>query len=94
MVVAKSVVLEQKIEEYKKLSKIMMEESRKEKGNLSYTLYQGVEDFCCFTVIEFWKNQESLNNHKISTHFATIVPKINLLRTNSEIHIYKEVKFE
>lgn len=94
MVVAESIVLEQKVEEYKKLSKIMVEESRKEKGNLSYTLYQDVEDFHCFTVIEFWKDQESLDNHKISTHFAAIVPKMNLLRTNSEVHLYKEVKFE
>lgn len=94
MIVAKSVILEEKVEEFKKMSKIMIEESRKEDGNISYTLYQDIENLCCFTVIEFWKDKKSIDNHRITNHFTSIIPKINLLKSSSEICLYKEVKFE
>lgn len=94
-IVAKSVVLEEKIEEFKKLAKILVEQSRKEEGNVSYTLYQDIENRNAFTFIEFWKNQEAVAIHNSSKHFTTLVPQMNQLRTEpSKVFSYEEVEFE
>lgn len=92
-VVAKSVIKKECLEKYNSLVTKLIEETRKEKGNISYELYQDINNPCILTFIEEWSDEESLNLHLQSIHFTTIVPKLDLLRENeSEINIYRLIR--
>ena len=90
-IVAKCSVMEDKIQEYMELAKKMMEETRKEKGCINYTLYQDINDPKVFCFIEYWENQECLDGHNSSEHFLTLVPQLNKMRTESIINKFQEV---
>ena len=89
-VVAKSVVKKDCLERFKSIVTELIEETRKEKGNISYELYQDINNPCILTFIEEWSDEESLNLHMQTIHFTTIIPKLGLLRENeSEINVYR-----
>ncbi len=88
---ARGVVKEDKIEEYKEIATQMMNETRKEKGCINYTLFQDMNDPQVFCFIEHWENQECIDAHNSSAHFMELVPKMRELRLESSINFYKEV---
>ena len=67
--------------------------SREEKGNISYHLYQDINDDSHFTFIEEWQNQEAIDEHNQTKHFTTIVPQIKSFASKPSRAIkYKEVQ--
>jgi quinol monooxygenase YgiN len=91
-VVAKSEVKEGQIEAYQKLVEELVHETRKEKGCISYELFQDVQHHNIFTFIEAWENQDVLDRHMKSVHFQKIVPQMAQLREKpSEINVYRLV---
>lgn len=85
-------ILPQKLEENKKLIFKLIDETRKEKGNISYTLFSDIKNKGEFVLIEEWENQESLDNHFRTVHFVTIVPKIQKLQMKpSEVNVYERL---
>ncbi|MBU3157271.1 putative quinol monooxygenase [Clostridium estertheticum] len=92
-IVAKNSIKQGKTEEFKNLAEKLINESRKEKGNVSYTLYQDANDNNIFTFIEEWENEDIIKSHNASTHFTSIVPKFaDLIEKKSEINLYKKIK--
>ncbi|WP_298840349.1 putative quinol monooxygenase [Clostridium sp.] len=92
-IVAKNTIKQGKTEEFKNLAEKLINESRKEKGNVSYNLYQDSKDGNVFTFIEEWENEEIIKSHNGSKHFTSIVPKFgDLIAKQSEINLYKKVK--
>lgn len=91
-VVAKSVVKKEKIEEYKEMVNELIEKTRNENKNISYELYQDVDNPQVITFIEEWKDQQGLEKHMNSDHFEKIVSQLNELRETSEVNVYKKVK--
>lgn len=92
-VVAKSIVKKDKIEEFKKYADEIIEETRKEDGNVSYNLYEDSKEPNIMTFIEFWKSEEDLQKHFNSKHFTEIFPKMcKLQESEGEVNIYKEIK--
>lgn len=91
-IVAKSVIKQGRIDEYKLLTERLINESRKEKGCISYNLYQDTKNCNILTFIEEWENDEVIKIHNNSQHFTSIVPKFADLRESiSEINLYKKL---
>lgn len=71
LVVAGSVTIDaSKREEAIGLAQRMMEETRKEPGNLAYTFSADLADSAVFHIFEEWESQDSLDAHFASPHMA------------------------
>ena len=95
-VVAKFIVQQNKIEEFKDRVEELIEKTRQEEGNVFYELYQDVENAQVLTFIEEWESPEALKAHMKTDHFQEIVPELEKLLIKEmeevEINIYKLVK--
>ena len=92
-VTAKCFIQRGSIEEFKKHSSRLIDETRKEEGCLAYELYQDVNEETVFFFIEGWEDSESLSNHINSKHFKEIFPKIEKLCFKKiELNSYALVK--
>ncbi|MCM2534127.1 antibiotic biosynthesis monooxygenase [Neobacillus pocheonensis] len=49
--------------------------SREENGNISYTLHKDVENENVYTMVEVWKDMQSVVSHNSSEHFTKFVAK-------------------
>jgi len=79
-IVAKSIIKQGKKEDFKVLAEKLIRESRKEKGCISYNLYEDINDSNTLAFIEEWTNEEAIKIHNKSKHFTSIVPKLSELR--------------
>ncbi len=64
-------------EELLKVFQAVVEETRKEAGNVSYGLYENVSDPNKYTFIEVWKSQQAIDSHNTSVHFQAFVKAID-----------------
>ena len=91
-IIAKNFVKKDKIEEVLKLSKELVKATVKEKGCISYEMYQDVKDNTIRTMIETWENKETLTSHSQSEHFQRIVPAMSaFMEKPAEMNIYNKV---
>ena len=91
-VVAKQTVPEGKQEEYLAIAKELFEKTRKEKGNIFYTLNRSVQDPTSLAVIECWEDQEALSAHMASEHFNRILPALGALcEGEGSIEVFEEI---
>ena len=74
--VAKFIIKEEKIDEFKKYAEELVSETRKEKGCISYQLFQDVNDKKILTFIEEWENLEAVDNHNKSEHITKLLPML------------------
>ncbi|WP_449539122.1 putative quinol monooxygenase [Ferdinandcohnia sp. Marseille-Q9671] len=79
------------IEEYINLAKEVITETRKEKGCITYTLNQDINDPSIISMLEEWEDEESLNQHNNTKHVVEIVPELRKLRESTELNLYKEL---
>jgi quinol monooxygenase YgiN len=91
-IVAKNLIKQGKAEEFKVLAERLINESRKERGCISYNLYEDSNNCNILTFIEEWENEEVINLHNNSEHFTSIVPKFaELKESQSEVNLYKVI---
>ena len=91
-VIAKFFVKEDKVEEFLKLASILVEESRKEAGCVSYNLLQDVSNPQTLIMVEEWESAGILKTHMASAHFTSIIPEMSLLQfQKEEITVCKNV---
>ena len=57
-------------------TKELISETRKEEGCLAYNLYESLEERNAFIMVELWKDQAAINNHKQSSLLQSLVGKI------------------
>ena len=81
-----------KVEEYLIIAREAVSETRKEKGCISYTLYEDINDPTILTTLEEWEDQESFNQHNKNEHVWKFVQELRKLRESTEINLYREVK--
>ena len=74
--VAKFIIKEDKIDEFKKYTEELVTETRKEKGCISYQLFQDINDKKILTFIEEWENLEAIDNHNNSEHITKLLPML------------------
>ena len=91
-VIAKFFVKEDKVEEFLKLASVLVEESRKEEGCVSYNLLQDVSNPQTLIMVEEWESAKILKTHIASAHFTSIIPEMSLLQfQKEEITVCKNV---
>ena len=91
-VVAKHYVKEDKVAEFIKKAKKLVEETLKEEGCIKYGLFQDENNPAILTMIEKWESKEALDNHMKTEHFLSIVSVLGALDEKpKEINLYKKV---
>jgi len=83
--VVKMTVAEENIKTFLQLASPLVEQSRKEAGNISYCLSVNKKDPCQLTFLECWKDREAIAFHGETEHFTTILPKLLELSTEKPI---------
>ncbi len=92
MSTARDYIQPEHVGEYLPLIRQLIAETVKEEGNISYTLYQDRDHPGEFVLLEFWRDQESLDAHFNTPHFTTIVPQIAQFHAKaSVVNTYTEV---
>ncbi|MCR5238359.1 MAG: antibiotic biosynthesis monooxygenase [Lachnospiraceae bacterium] len=78
---------------YLELISELIDRTREEEGNISYTLYADRDNPGEYVLIEEWQDQASLEAHFKTPHFTGIVPKIQKLQSvPSVVNVYDKVK--
>lgn len=67
----------------------VVEGTRKEPGNISYILYQDVNNPLKFTFVEIWKSQAAIEAHNSSAHFQVFAKAIDG-KADLEVYTMKE----
>lgn len=93
-VVASLRVKKDKIDEFKKTAKDLIDKSRAEEANIFYTLNQSVEDEQQFAFIECWRDQEALKEHEATEHFRNTFPVLGALcDASDQIMVFNEIEY-
>lgn len=91
-IIAKNIIKDGEKENFIRTAKELIEKSRSEEGNISYGLYEDVENLNVLTFIEEWKDMDAISFHNSTDHFKRIVPMLAKFREgSSEVSLYKEV---
>ena len=89
-IVAKKLIKQGKLEEFKALAEKLINESRKEEGCIAYNLYEDINNPYILTFIEEWKSEEDIKLHNITEHFTSIVPQFtDLQEGKTEVNLYR-----
>ena len=92
-VVARVAVKAGKSDEFLKEAKIVVEETRKENGCISYEGNQNTEDPLKFAIIEKWESKECLDAHMQTAHFKNFVAALGgLAAEETVIDVYSPLK--
>lgn len=78
-IVAKFDVRSDCVDAFTKLAVNVTRETKKERGNLSYRIYQSRADKTKFTFIEEWQNDTAIEQHNYSKHFTAFMDGIKPL---------------
>ena len=93
-IVAKMVIKEDLVDNFKATAKELITKSRAEEGNVSYSLNVSAESSNTFCFVEFWKDQEAVDKHNATEHFTTILPKlVDMASEAFPVEVYNEVEF-
>lgn len=93
-IVAKMIVREDAVEKFHALARELVEKSRAEEGNISYSLNQNTADKKVHAFIEIWKDQTAIDNHNKTAHFTEILPKLAELTTEPQpVDLFTEVSW-
>ena len=90
-IVAKIILKEGKKAEFIKTAEELIQKSRAEEGNISYSLFEDVNNENIVAFIEEWKDLKAIEFHNNTEHFKRIVPMLGELREKSEVNLYKEI---
>lgn len=82
------------VDTFKTLAKELVEKSRAEEGNISYSLNELIGDPATLTFIEVWKDQAAIDTHNATEHFTRILPKLGELCESAQPgNLFTEVEF-
>jgi len=66
-----------KAAEFEEMVKPLIENSRKEKGCISYDLLPDVLHHNCYLVLETWESDKALESHKLTRHYLDFAESLN-----------------
>ncbi|MDY7004520.1 MAG: putative quinol monooxygenase [Cyanobacteriota bacterium] len=79
----------EKRERFLELAKPGLEETHKETGNISYTLYEEFNNSNSFLYFEEWVDREALNSHLKQPYITPLIEEIpELLAEDPDIRVY------
>ena len=91
-VVSRRTIKPEHLEKVIKMYEKMIDETRKEKGCISYEFFQDVNETNTIAMIEEWENQDCFDAHAQTSHFKEIVPQITELQESSELRIFRKLR--
>ena len=90
-IVAKKLVKEGKVQEFKEIVGEHVEKSLAEEGNVFYSINVSTKNPRMLAFIECWRDQEALDIHNATEHFQRIVPAINELCEESSAEFFTDL---
>lgn len=90
-VIAQSVIKENHLSDALSLYKLLVAETVKEQGCISYELFQELDNPNNLTLIEEWDDMEALRHHTQTSHFVTLVDKLAAYEEELPVLIYKKL---
>ncbi|WP_304341310.1 putative quinol monooxygenase [Metaclostridioides mangenotii] len=90
-VIQRSVIKENHLSDALMLYQLLVKETLKEKGCLSYELFQELDNSNNLTLIEDWEDIKALQRHTQTPHFITLVEKLALYEKELPVLIYKKL---
>ncbi|MBQ6636555.1 MAG: antibiotic biosynthesis monooxygenase [Lachnospiraceae bacterium] len=90
-IVAKKLVKEGKVQEFKEIVGELVEKSLAEEGNVFYSINVSTKNPRMLAFIECWRDQEALDIHNATEHFQRIVPAINELCEESSAEFFTDL---
>lgn len=90
-VIAPSIIKENSLSDALQLYKLLVKETIKEQGCISYELFQALDDPNSLTLIEEWEDEEALLFHTKTPHFIELVGKLADYEQELPVHIYKKL---
>ncbi len=61
-------------------ARALVDETRKERGNLAYAFAEDFNDPGLFHIVERWADEEAVANHMLTSAIAAFLPKLSALR--------------
>ena len=90
-IIAHCIIKKDSIDAFLEATKPLIEASRKEAGNISYDLYLDLSSPAKYTFIEFWKDQQAIDEHNASAHFNAFVAAAGpLFDGDLDIRLYQK----
>lgn len=65
--------------------------TRKEAGNVSYTLHENTQNPLQFTILEVWKSQDAIDFHNQTPHFQAFKEAIDGKIDSLSIDVMREI---
>lgn len=91
-IIANFKVKSDKTEEFENLANDVARGSKKERGNVGYTIYKNRKASNEYTFVEEWLNDTIISNHNESKHFKAFISSIeNILESDPEITQYEKI---
>ncbi len=90
-IVAAIVVKKEFNEELMPVFQTVVNETRKEAGNISYELHRDINNPDKFIILEVWKSQDAIDLHNASAHFKAFVQSIEGKTESLTIDIIEKI---
>lgn len=90
-IVAVIVVKAEYQKELEKVFHTVVDETRKEEGNVSYDLHQDTANPLKYTILEVWKSQDAINIHNESAHFKAFVAAVEGKVESLTVDVIKKI---
>ena len=90
-VIARSVIKENHLPDALKIYKLLVTETVKESGCITYELFQELDNSNNLTLIEEWEDMEALQRHTQTPHFITLVGQLSAYERELPVLIYKKL---
>jgi quinol monooxygenase YgiN len=78
-------------DELEKVFRQVVDETRKESGNVSYDLHQDMNNPLKYTILEVWKSQAAIDDHNNSNHFKAFVKAVEGKVDSLTVDVIKKV---
>lgn len=85
IIVAQFFIKPECVDDFKALTTNLIKETREEKGNLFYHLYQSVEDQTSFIFYEIFEGQEGFDFHLNTEHYKEFAHSLVNLQSKEPI---------
>lgn len=69
----------------------VVDETRKEAGNVSYDLHQDCKNPLKYTILEVWKSQTAIDEHNASAHFKAFAAAIEGKVDSLTVDVIKKI---
>lgn len=90
-VIARSIINENHLTDALHIYKLLVSETVKESGCITYELFQELNNPNNLTLIEEWEDMEALQRHTQTPHFITLVGQLSTLEKELPVLIYKKL---